>query len=166
MSSSTRRRSSRPSPTNLTRPSLKCPVTENKNCSLLQLSLTSYLPCFFVYFLYNSCPHNAGCYFYLDRHKLQKATDQTLSGIIGHLYIFKLYRISANHTNVQLSPKKQYVNFLHFLSSAIEINRWWRLKTLLVSPSPRLQSVVSALVFAYLFIIICTDPMYVTLYDC
>merc|ERR1712062_753919 len=74
------------------------------------------------------------------------------------------YRISANHTNVQLSPKKQYVNFLHFLSSAIEINRWWRLKTLLVSPSPRLQSVVSALVFAYLFIIICTDPMYVTAY--
>jgi len=126
MSSSTRRRSSRPSPTNLTRPSLKCPVTENKNCSVLQLSLTSYLPCFFVYFLYNSRPHNAGCYFYLDRHKLQKATDQTLSGIIGHLYIFKLYRISANHTNVQLSPKKQYVNFLHFLSSAIEINLWRR----------------------------------------
>ena len=48
------------------------------------------------------------------------------SGIIGHLYIFKLYRISANHTNVQLSPKKQYVNFLHFLSSAIEINLWRR----------------------------------------
>jgi len=84
------------------------------------------------------------------------------SGIIGHLYIFKLYRISANHTNVQLSPKKkQYVKFLHFLSFAIE-----SLKTLLVSPSPQLQSVVSALVFAYLFIIICTDPMYVTVYDC
>ena len=44
------------------------------------------------------------------------------SGIIGHLYIFKLYRISANHTNVQLSPKQQYVKFLHFLSSAVEIN--------------------------------------------
>merc|ERR1711981_1180092 len=65
MSSSTRRRSSRRSPTNLTRPSPKCPVTENKNCSVLQLSLTSYLPCFFVYFLYNSHPH-LGCYFYLD----------------------------------------------------------------------------------------------------
>jgi len=115
MSSSTRRRSSRPSPTNLTRPSLKCPVTENKNCSVLQLSLTSYLPCFFVYFLYNSRPHNAGCYFYLDRHKLQKATDQTLSGIIGHLYIFKLYRISANHTNVQLSPKKAICEIFAFL---------------------------------------------------
>merc|ERR1711971_1391129 len=79
MSSSTRRRSSRPSPTNLTRPSLKCPVTENKNCSVLQLSLTSYLPCFFfVYFLYNSHPRR--CYFYLDRHKLQ-ATDQTLGSL-------------------------------------------------------------------------------------
>merc|ERR1711934_744143 len=78
MSSSTRRRSSRPSPTNLTRPSPKCPVTENKNCSVLQLSLTSYLPCFFVYFLYNS--HPPGCYFYLDRHKLQ-ATDQTLGSL-------------------------------------------------------------------------------------
>merc|ERR1711951_111024 len=31
MSSFTRRRSSRRSPTNLTRPSPKCPVTENKN---------------------------------------------------------------------------------------------------------------------------------------
>ena len=63
------------------------------------------------------------------------------SGIIGHLYIFKLYRISANHTNVQLSPKKQYVKFLHFLRFAIEINMvlsW----TLLVFPSPQLQSVV------------------------
>merc|ERR1712013_427431 len=35
-----------------------------------------------------------------------------------------LYRISANHTNVQLSPKQQYVKFLHFLSSALEINTW------------------------------------------
>merc|ERR1712210_152074 len=78
MSSSTRRRSSRPSPTNLTRPSPKCPVTENKNCSVLQLSLTSYLPCFFVYFLYNL--HPTRCYFYLDRHKLQ-ATDQTLGSL-------------------------------------------------------------------------------------
>merc|ERR1712183_514555 len=30
----------------------------------IQLSLTSYLPCFFVYFLYNS--HPPRCYFYLD----------------------------------------------------------------------------------------------------
>merc|ERR1712183_492079 len=80
MSSSTRRRSSRPSPTNLTRPSLKCPVTENKNCSVLQLSLTSYLPCFFVYFLYNSHSH-LGCCFYFDQHKLQKPTDQTLGSL-------------------------------------------------------------------------------------
>merc|ERR1712226_1641745 len=81
MSSFTRRRSSRPSPTNLIKPSPKCPVTENKNCSVLQLSLTSYLPCFFVYFLvYNSRPH-LGCPFNLDRHKLQKATDQTLGSL-------------------------------------------------------------------------------------
>ena len=37
------------------------------------------------------------------------------SGIIGHLYIFKLYRISANHTNVQLSPKKAICEIFAFL---------------------------------------------------
>merc|ERR1712012_427040 len=67
MSSCTRRRSSRPSPTSSTRPSPKCPVTETPR-SVLELSLTSYLPCFFVYFLYNS---HLRCNFYLDRHKLQ-----------------------------------------------------------------------------------------------
>merc|ERR1719369_1322289 len=67
MSSCTRRRSSRPSPTSSTRPSPKCPVTETPR-SVLELSLTSYLPRFFVYFLYNS---HLRCNFYLDRHKLQ-----------------------------------------------------------------------------------------------
>merc|ERR1712001_569543 len=75
MSSSTRRRSSRPSPTNSTRPSLKCPVTENKNCSVLQLSLTSYLPVSLCIFC--STRIDCRCCFYLDRHELQ-ATDQTL----------------------------------------------------------------------------------------
>merc|ERR1712107_588210 len=81
------------SPTSSTRPSPKCPVTETPR-SVLELSLTSYLPRFFVYFLYNS---HLRCNFYF---------------------------ISANHTNVQLSPKQQYVKFLHFLSSAVEINTW------------------------------------------
>ena len=45
-----------------------------------KLSLTSYLPRFFVYFLYNLRPHH-GCHFYLDQHKLQKAKDQTLGSL-------------------------------------------------------------------------------------
>merc|ERR1712029_1317710 len=118
-SSCMRRRSSRPSPTSSTRPSPKCPVTETPR-SVLELSLTSYLPCFFVYFLYNS---HLRCNFYLDRHKLQLSTDRTL-GSLDTSTSSNFYRISANHTNVQLSPKQQYVKFLHFLSSAIEINSW------------------------------------------
>ena len=63
------------------------------------------------------------------------------SGIIGHLYIFKLYRISANHTNVQLSPKTS--NMWNFcISWAPPWKSIWRSWTLLVSPSPQLQSVV------------------------
>ena len=63
------------------------------------------------------------------------------SGFIGHLYIFKLYRISANHTNVQLSPEKS--NMWNFcISWAPPWKSIWRSWTLLVSPSPQLQSVV------------------------
>ena len=131
MSSFTRRRSSRRSPTNLTRPSPKCPVTENKT---LSHKLSSLFLCVF-----SVQPASTKMLFLLG--STQIASYWSNSGIIGHLYIFKLYRISANHTNVQLSPKKQYVKFLHFLRFAIEINMassW----TLLVFPSPQLQSVV------------------------
>merc|ERR1712210_268877 len=82
------------------------------------------------------------------------------SGIIGHLYIFKLYRISANHTNVQLSPKKAICEIFAFLELRHRKSQnpfGISITTITIS--------CSALVFAYLFIIICTDPMYVTVYD-
>ena len=44
------------------------------------------------------------------------------SGFIGHLYIFKLYRISANHTNVQLRLLKSNMWIFAFLQTpAMEI---------------------------------------------
>ena len=51
------------------------------------------------------------------------------SGIIGHLYIFKLYRISANHTNVQLSPKKSNMwNFCISWASPSKVSKpFWYL---------------------------------------
>merc|ERR1712226_435764 len=69
----------------------------------------------------------------------------------------------TNILNVQLSRKKQYLKFLHFLSSAASKSKWRGLKSFWYLHHHHFNQLY-ALVFAYLFIIICTDPMYVTIY--